>query len=125
VESPRIDDTRANSGGRAGSMCEGPAGKRWNKEQVKCRLKRTCCTTLKKIKRKVETETINKRNAGRLGTTPSMLRVTSTCDLLMGFTNRGTPLQNSKVWGHVRRREERMNGLRMSVRILRRKVHHQ
>jgi len=75
------------------------------------------------MKRKVET--INKHNAGRLGTASSTLRLTSTCDLLMGFTDRGTPLKNSKVRSHVRRREERMNGLRMGVRTLRRKVHHQ
>jgi hypothetical protein len=78
-----------------------------------------------KIKRKAETETINKRNAGRLGTASSTLRLTSMCDPIMGSTNRGTPLQNSKVWSHVRRREKRMNGLGMDVRTLRRKVHHQ
>jgi hypothetical protein len=77
-----------------------------------------------KIK-KAETETINKRNAGQLGTASSTLRLTSTCDSLIGSTNRGTPLQNCKVWSHVRRREERMNGLRMSMCTLRRKVHHQ
>src|SRR5580658_8116782 len=102
-------------------------GKGRNKEHVKCRLKRTCCTGLKKIiKRKAAgTETINKRNAGLSGTTSSTLRLTSTCDPLIGFKNRGTPLQNSKVRSHVRRREERMNSVRMGVRTLRRKVHHQ
>ena len=55
----------------------------------------------------------------------STLHLACTRDSIMRLATRVAPLQNGKVRRHVRRREERMNGLRMSVRVLRREVYHQ
>jgi hypothetical protein len=62
------------------------------------------------------------------GTLPSMLtlRFARARNLLMRLANRGTPLQDREMRRHVRRREERVCGLRMRMRVLRRgKVHNQ
>jgi hypothetical protein len=55
----------------------------------------------------------------------STLHLACTRDPIMRLANRVAPLQNGKVRRHVRRREERMDGLRMCVQVLRREVHHQ
>ena len=106
------------------SKCDGPASV-MPKEKTKKRGTNDNCNDTDKYttKGKIYIDRMGSLS-GTASAAISTLNLACTGDPIMRLANRVAPLQNCKVRRHVRRREERMDSLRMSVRVLRRKVYH-